>query len=268
MIKLENHIVTRLLTDKEFWIEICMAEFDSPATGRDGTTINEPNEGWKNLLTLLRAEQNKTYYVANTVMEKLPLLDSKKCMDIEGWKIFKSVPDFKNTFILPTGNTCIRVMKVGGFIYFCHFDFQFFPKEERTRGVDGNLNWVLLYVDLDNGVVCDHFKSNDGQKLAPFLYTLMCYVKLCDNEIRVVEPKQRYGTQKSGKIVNTLPFPITVINNNWNVTTITSGGFAVSGHCAIRWTGSGRVEPKLVYIQPFTKEGYVRKAGKDIDREN
>ena len=93
---------------------------------------------------------------------------------------------------------------------------------------------------------------------------MKCYVELCDNEYIIVEPKAKYGTQKQGKIINTTPFPITIINNTWNITTIRSEGFPVSGHTALFWTGPGRKVPKILYIEPYMKDGYTRKSGKEL----
>ncbi len=122
--------------------------------------------------------------------------------------------------------------------------------------------YIMLYVNLEAGELCENMNSKDGLEISPFLYSLMCFVELCDNEIKVIEPKQQYGTQKTGKIINTTPFPITVINNNWNITTIKSEGFPVSGHVALYWTGPGRSIPKMLYVEPYMKDGYTRKAGK------
>lgn len=257
--KLDNHIVNRLLTDRTFWVELCQAQQEKDIA--DNIPDSHVDEKYQGLFALLSNKDNKTYYVTKSVIEKLPMLDVKRCMDIEGWKVFAHLPNFKKTFILPEGNTCIRVMNKDGLLYFCHIDFTFHPAERRAFGNDGEVRWVLLFADLERNRMAEHWLSEDGKRLAPMLYALMCFVELCDNETIVVQPNAKYGTRKAGKIINITPFPITVINSAWNITTV-SGSFAVRGHMAIRWTGQGRTTPRLVYIEPFVKEGYTRRAGK------
>lgn len=75
-----------------------------------------------------------------------------------------------------------------------------------------------------------------------------------------MKPGEKKGTKKSGKIINELPFPLTIINSKWNVTSVRTEGWYVSGHFALRWTGKGREVAKMVFIQPFEKHGMVRKA--------
>lgn len=263
--KLENHIAYKMLTKPtEMTLEVIEAMHDKEVTAEDLDRYND-------VIQAIQPAGNVTYYVTKSVTEKLELLDTKKCMSIEGWKIFKVLPNFKKTYILPElessyskygGSGCLRVVKSDNCLQFIHVTCKFLPPAQRRPNLDSYMYIVLLYIDLDKGELCTHFQSNDGKDLAPMLYSLMCFVELCDNEIKVIEPKEKYGTQKSGKIVNITPFPITIINNNWNITTIRSEGFPVQGHTAIFWTGPGRTIPKLLYIEPYNKEGYTRKAAK------
>ncbi len=270
--KLETHIVRRLLTDESFWTEIVIAA--SEGDGRSllkSANIDDDIENYVHLYDVMKVDGNKTYYVTNSVIDKLDLLDVKKCMSIEGWSLFNNLPDFKKTFILPDpknakygGSRCLRVQKKNGVLNFVHIESTFLPKSEQTRNLDSNVYYIMLYVDLEKGELCEHINSEDGKALTPFLYALMCYVELCENELVEVQPKAKYGTQKSGKIINVLPFPITVINNTWNTTTVRSEGFDVIGHSAIYWTGKGRTIPKLLFIEPYRKSGYTRKSGKEL----
>lgn len=259
--KLDHHIATKLLTDKYFSAELIidMAKKDGVVLGPD--TIGR----YASLNYLLSTDGNKNYYVIKSVMDKLYLLDTKKCMDIEGWKLFDQLPSFKKTFILPD-NQVVRVRKVPNGIDFCFIEFKYFPVEQRSRTVEGEMNMIFLFVDLENNKLAEHFMSDDGRRISPFLYSFMCYVELCDNQEVIVAPKQKYGTKKTGNFINTLPFTLTVINNTWNVTTVRTDGFDVIGHSAIRWSGVGRVKAKLVFIEPFRKHGYKRKSGKELSK--
>jgi len=269
--KLDNHVVKKALENPtDFTVEILEA-----LKGKSVTTEDIDSDKYSDVIHTMSLKGNKTYYVTKSVIERLELLDTKKCMAIEGWKLFKGLPDFKKTYILPEmpkdyskygGSGFIRVAKYGDILFFIHISSKFLPPQQRTRTTDSEMYTVILYVDMreDGGGMCQHWQSADGKSLAPFLYTLMCFVELCDNEIVVVEPKQKYGTQKQGKIINTLPFPITVINNSWNVTKVLQGSIWVIGHAQIYWTGAGRSIPKLIYKEPFVKEGYTKKSGKQL----
>lgn len=269
--KLEYHIVKKLLTDPTgFTIEIIEA-----LKGGEVSESDIDGNKYNDVLHLLSAKKNKTYYIAQSVEEKLELLDTKKCMELEGWKLFAGLPDFKKTYILPEmksdyakygGSGFVRVAKFGDILSFIHVSSKFLPPNQRTRTTDSSMYTVMLYVDMrEEGIgMCDHWSSADGKSLAPFLFSLMCFVELCDNEVVIVEPNGKYGTRKQGKIINTLPCAIAIINNTWNITKVMNGSIPVIGHAQIYWTGTGRTNPKLIYKEPFVKEGYIRRSGKEL----
>jgi hypothetical protein len=269
--KLENHIVKKCLENPtDFTIEVMEA-----IKGRRITVEDIEGETLNDIAHVMSLKENKTYYITNSVIDRLELLDTKKCMDLEGWGLFKTLPDFKKTYILPEmskdyakygGSGFVRVAKYGDLISFVHVSSKFLPPNERTRTTDSSMYIVMLYIDMrkEGEGMCAHWNSEDGKTLAPFLYSLMCFVELCDNEIVVVQPKGKHGTKKSGKIINTTPFPITIINNTWNITKIIDGKIQVCGHAQIYWTGAGRTQPKLLFKEPFTKEGYTRRSGKEL----
>jgi hypothetical protein len=269
--KLDNHIVRKLLGDPTgFTLDTIES-----LKGRRVVESDIDGDKYNDVVHVLSNKGNKNYYVTKSVEDKLELLDTKKCMEIEGWKLFKDLPDTKKTYILPDmppsyarygGSGFVRVAKYGDILFFVHVTSKFLPPEQRTRKIDSNTYTVILYVDMreDGEGMCKHWNSDDGKSLAPFLFALMCFVELCDNETIVVEPNAKYGTRKQGKIINTLPFPITVINNTWNITKVINGTIPVVGHAQIYWTGTGRTIPKLIYKEPFVKEGYIRRSGKEL----
>jgi hypothetical protein len=265
--RLENHIVKKILNNSAgFTVEVI--EAINPK-GVDPDALDK----YDDIIHAIDNKGNRNYYITKSVIERLNLLDTKKCMDAEGWKLFSGLPDFKKTYILPDpepsyakygGSGYVRIVKSGKYLHFMHISSKFLPPAERTRTMDSTMYVVLLYIDLEKGEMCGHFQSEDGKSLAPFLYSLMCFVELCDNEVVIVEPKAKFGTRKQGKIINTLPFPVTIITNTWNITKVLKGTIWVCGHAQIYWTGPGRTVPKLLYKEPFTKEGYTRKSGKEL----
>jgi hypothetical protein len=272
--KLENNVVKKLLlTPTEYTAEVIEA-----MDGSNMAQLRDANgeidvERYNDIIHMCSLKDNKTYYITKSVTEHLELFDTKKAMDGEGWKIFKGLPDFKKTYILPdpepsyakySGSGFLRAWKHGNMLQFLHVTCKFLPPHERTRTVDSSMYIVVLYIDLEKNEMCQHFQSDDGKSLAPFLYSLLCFIELTENEVHIVAPKAKYGTRKAGKIINTLPFPITVVTNTWNVITIRSEGFPVSGHVHLYWTGPGRSIPLMKYVAPYQKDGYTRRSGKEL----
>ena len=254
-----KHIVNTLLHEPKFWEDIVlnyMREYKE-------TDFSD----WKNyrgMYTLLRDRGNTTYYVSNSVISKLSLFHTKKFLTIDGWIIFRKLKDFKKTFIIPTSDgkqVCIRVLKQEGLLYF-------FQIESTYVGDKSAIKYILLYVNIDTNDICEYMDNQENKELGPFLYSLMCYVLLCENEEVIVTPGKKYGTKKEGNFINTFASNVIVINNTWNITSIRVDGFPVKGHPAIRWVGIGRSECKLVYIQPFQKNGYIRKSGSLLHLNN
>ena len=68
-------------------------------------------------------------------------------------------------------------------------------------------------------------------------------------------------------IVNKAPFPITVLDSSWLRTIVRKEGFLVRGHFRLQPYGEKRLERKLIYIKPFQKHGYVRRAKKLVAAE-
>ena len=80
---------------------------------------------------------------------------------------------------------------------------------------------------------------------------------LSENEEMTIPAGAKYGTRKSGKIINSLPFPVTTVTSKWNITSIRTDGFEVSGHLRLQPTNAGT---KMIFIAPFMKHGYKRTA--------
>ena len=119
--------------------------------------------------------------------------------------------------------------------------------------------WVMFHLNRKTGELCSHFAHKDVQNIERFIYSLLCFVYLADNEEVLVPAGRTYGTRKSGKLVNCTPFAMTIINSKWNITSIRTDGFGVSPHIAVRYIGVGRTIPRIVFIDAFRKHGYVRK---------
>lgn len=251
---LRNHIAKRFLEDSNFLAEMVIEQ--EPELLTSDIKSNPPTEKLKSLVSVLSYNDQKAYYVTETVLDKLELLKVKpKEDDHYDWSVFKDLTNQKNTFIFPN-NSLLRMMIANDIIHFCHLEFQL--KNKQTG--QGECKWVMFYLNRKTGELCNHFEHVDVKAIEKFIYCLLCFVYLSENEEIILQPNQKIGTRKQGKVINELKVPITIINSRWNVTTIRTEGFSVRGHFAIRWSGTGRSTAKLVFIEPFEKKGYIRLA--------
>lgn len=69
--------------------------------------------------------------------------------------------------------------------------------------------------------------------------------------------------KKQGKLLNNMDIPVTVVNSRWNTTVVRTEQFGVCGHFRLQRIGSGRSDSKVIFIEPFVKNGYVRNAQKE-----
>ncbi len=65
---------------------------------------------------------------------------------------------------------------------------------------------------------------------------------------------------KSIKKKNSDNIDVVYVDSSWFTNLIRTGAFKVKGHFALRACGKGRSERKLVWINPYEKNGYTRKA--------
>lgn len=250
--KLKNHIAYRMLTDEEFWLEIIEVQLP-----------NEKEKGYMDkaatLWAMLKPHKNhQPRYLCKTVVEKLEYLKVKRKNDIFDWKVFNGIPKGQYTYIYPD-NRLFRVMVTENTVSVMDLKFHF----NKNSNLNGQAYWTFLYMDTITGERCGHVHDVQGRKTEEEFYKLMCFIHLSETEENIIESGKKWGTRKTGKIINTFPFDLLRIDSTWNVSSIRIDEFGVKGHFAIRWTGKGRKIPKMVWIDPFRKNGYIRKAKKE-----
>lgn len=259
---LRNHIAYRFLCDERFMWE--MIESTHPhewSTLLKEKLCRADEETMKSKIAsyydLIRPERNKTYYVTNSVLENLELLklDVKENGHYD-WSVFKHLPLLtKYTFIFPN-NHLLRMKVYENSIVFCDLRF----KLENRKTMEGQSNWENFFIDRESGELCDHFNSPVMKEIEEFIYKFLCFMFLTENDEMILNPGQSHGSRRTGKVINELKMPMTVVNSRWNITTIRNQGFAVSGHFRLQPCGAGHIDRKLIFIEPFEKKGYVRKA--------
>lgn len=88
---------------------------------------------------------------------------------------------------------------------------------------------------------------------------LLTFLKYCPMETKVINRASR-GYHTGEKYVNETKHDVEILDSSWFTTIVRTEGFGVTGH--LRWQpcGPGRREVKLIYVEPFEKQGYTRTA--------
>lgn len=258
---LKNHIANRFLTDDTLMMEIMETQHGDiiKKIENDEDITDEENSNIRTLHETISPERQKAYYITDTITEKLDMLKVEPKGDHYDWNVFRNLKDQKVTFIF-SDNTLLRLAIFKGYLAFCWMHM----KVDKTKDNYGHLSWTLFHINQKTGALSQNFGDNDMNKIEPHVYKLLCFFYLSENTMIVVEPGKKHGTKRQGKIINTFKdIPVTVVNSNWNVTSIRTVGFAVSGHFRLQRCGPGLKETKMIFIEPFMKNGYVRRAKKD-----
>lgn len=268
--KLDRHIAVRFLTDDTFALEIVEGLYPRIHEHADDEVAKESPQfrAAANLYHLVSKKDQRAYFITNSVMDNLSLLKVKKGTEyaktgdlgeeVQGtvitydWTVFHHLSNRKVTLIFPD-NVVFRILIDTTFISFCHIRCENFDWD----GNHANVFWTLGFVDKVKKRVSKNWEDKQVQDIELLMYQLMCFLYLAENEEVVVEAGHKHGTRKSGKVINTLPLPLTIVTSKWNITSIRTEGFPVSGHFRLQ-PYKDRYE--MIFIQPFKKHGYVRRA--------
>lgn len=88
---------------------------------------------------------------------------------------------------------------------------------------------------------------------------IITFVELGDIEVLMLEQGRNNGkSKKDGKVTNTSPYTVYVVDSSWNQLIIRTDGFAVMGHYRLQACGRGLIDRKLIWINAFEKHGYKR----------
>jgi hypothetical protein len=262
--QLRNHIAYRFLNEPPFLSDIlkCLLPTEVENMLRDKASEEEMMR-IAVLHQLLSTNEQKAYYITNTVVDKLDMLKVTNKNGRYDWTVFKNVADCKLTFIFKD-NSLLRVWIHDQVIQFIHCRHIFYNQEEKLKyKASGNTNFAQVFINRITGELAENFYQHTSEGMEETFYKLLCFFFLSENEEIVVNPGKSYGTKKQpDAFSNDANVPVTIVNSCWNITSIRTEGFDVKGHFRLQPCGQGLSDTKMIFIEPFKKEGYVRKAAK------
>lgn len=108
-----------------------------------------------------------------------------------------------------------------------------------------------------------HDSGYDHGYYFAFLVTFLCFIKYVELETKMVLPGKK-EKHAGTKYVNETKHKIEVLDSTWFTSIVRSQGFSVGeetgGFFRMQPWGPSRSQRKLIWVLPFEKEGYTRKA--------
>lgn len=104
---------------------------------------------------------------------------------------------------------------------------------------------------------------NTDKEMAPMglwvdITFLLLFMRYCEVETKVVQPGRKVE-HVANKYINDTSQPVEIVDSTWFTTIVRSEGFGVKGHFRLQPYPSLGIK-RLIYIHPFEKKGYTRKA--------
>lgn len=253
--QLRNHIAYKFLMDKDYQVMLLKKFkpyeveklFDKGMAELTNDEILEIGQ-----LETIYPQTPKCYYITKTIIEKIDLLKIKNY----NWNVFSEINLGKYVFIFDNNSLLsfsVRDVSID-FFYLSALSSNDFYKPKYLR----------FFLDKSTFEMSNEFDDKDMSEAAKHIYKLFCFFFLSENTEIIINAGRSHGTRKQiNNLSNDLNLPVTIVNSNWNITSIRTDGFNVSGHFRLQPCGLQFSETKMIFIEPFKKHGYIRKAIKD-----
>jgi hypothetical protein len=126
---------------------------------------------------------------------------------------------------------------------------QYYNKEESYQNEKGEDGFYAIENPYDD----EEFRS---------FVQMLIFLELSDLEVYILSPNMKTGTRKTEKFINKSPSNVKIVDSKWNTISIRSEGFKVNGHWRLQACGLNREQRRLIWIDTFEKNGYVRNKSK------
>ena len=131
---------------------------------------------------------------------------------------------------------------------------------------------MLLYKGLENDFMEGQVPNVPigylmTMKLVTKVLPMIVYLDLSRENVKLsyIEPKTKNGCVLKGNLTkNETKIGFFRVDSLWTVKHIGVGSFNVSGHFRLQRCGVGFSEVKLIFIEEFIKNHYIRRSTRDI----
>ena len=129
--------------------------------------------------------------------------------------------------------------------------------------------YLLSYTHIDENYATTFRRTKEkdqdqtGRVNLNTVLGLILFIKYCEVETKLIPPGKE-TTHRLQRYVNHTKVPIEILDATWFTTLVRSGAFTVGNDTGgfFRWqaVGTERSERKLIWVSPYQKQGYTRKA--------
>lgn len=136
-------------------------------------------------------------------------------------------------------------------------------------GSDFDFLYLKNLNNLDNvyfdtySFLTKEFNFNNGCKDSDFVVQILAYLYFGEITTKTLNPKEKTKINSFKAFLNNSKFPVTYVDSLWKQR-ICVNGFKVRGHFRMQPFGEARIKRKLIWIEEFSKEGYNRKATREL----
>jgi len=111
-----------------------------------------------------------------------------------------------------------------------------------------------------NGYSENYYSDASTKEKCELFIKILIFLHLSEVKEVHLKPNGKVGDRRNEKVMNKTTHPFIVVDTTWNITSIRTKGFTVSGHFRLQPYGKDRALKKLIFVDQFEKEGYIRKA--------
>jgi hypothetical protein len=202
--------------------------------------------------------KSKKYLLSDTALQSA---NSIKFGDSFDFKFLSNVID----------GTCVTFMLGSEFVFkYQKIGKDIFGLQVNVTKYDNTgkelIKYRLFKIDTETGdLFIEGIENNPlADKEFSMFIKLVIFTELAELKTVIIQPGKTSGnTRSSGKFANGSKYPIVSVDVNWTITTVRTTGFKVKKHMRIQPCGKSRMGKKLIWIEEYDKDGYIRRSGKE-----
>ena len=179
------------------------------------------------------------------------IVNNCKLINIDSVKENINVSDFNfnSLVILLDEDSLIKIDRAGS-------DFHFLYMKDL-------MNSRSYYFDSYSFLTKEFNIQKEGVEGSVFVIQILTYLYFGDITTKNIPSKSKVKLSSFSKFLNNSKLNITYVDSLWKQR-ICVDGFKVRGHFRMQPIGEGRKKRKLIWIEEFNKEGYNRKATREL----